>query len=309
MAHEIDYAEIRAQVDRGELRKSSIWSTVNSAAHKGDPEAAFTLAYRYYRLNVKDYEKTRSWMAKAAELGHPVASQLLAEIDGESLEKRQLLISAAESGDLEAQVNLGHILGANWDGLGLDLEQSRYWFQQASLQGSQSAQYHLGLMLLRAEGGPADVEKGVYWLEKAAFGDVYSGAEVLADLYEVGSHGLPVDLERAGYWRTKLLESQSLRYFKYFWDEDPGGQMSGWGSSSWYFEVDSEGYVSRVLQQFECGRILRYDERLPSDEFGGLPDGCVDVSETGECEISRGEFFKVWNDLPSFNRPWPESQQ
>jgi hypothetical protein len=301
---EIDFGEIRAQVDRGELRKSDVWSAVNSASRKGDAEATFTLGYRYYRLRGKDHEKTRWWLAKAAEMGHSEAAEMLAEIDRESLEKRESLISAAKAGDLSAQVNLAHILGDNWDGLGLDLDQSRYWFLQASLQGSQSAQYHLGLMFLRGEGGPADVDKGVHWLEKAAFGITYSGAEVLADLYEVGSHGLPRDLERANYWRARLRQADQLRYFKYFCDVDLGEELAGWGTSWWYVEADGHGNVSRVLQSYAAGQVLRYDEQVSDDADGGLPEGCVDLEEIQELEISRDEFFEAWNELPSFNRPW-----
>lgn len=304
MATEMDYAEIRAQVDRGELRKSDIWSAVNSAARKGDAEATFTLGHRYYRLRGKDYDKTRWWLAKAAEMGHPMAHQLLAEIDGESLKKRGRLVSAAETGDLSAQVNLGHILGDNWDGLGHDFDQSRHWFQQAALQGSQTAQYHLGLMFLRGEGGPADVDKGVHWLEMAAFGETYSGAEVLADLYEVGSHGLPRDLERAGYWRARLREAEQLRYFKYFWNDDPGDELAGWGTSWWYIEVDAKGEVMRVLQRYASGQVLRYDDQLSEDEFGGLPECNVNLEEIKGTEISQDEFLAAWDELPSFNRPW-----
>ena len=304
MAAELNYAEIRRQVERGELRKSEIWSSVNAAARKGDIEATFTLAHRYYSLHGKDYEKTRWWLVKASELGHPVAQQLLAEIDAESLNKRKELVVAAEAGDLSAQVTLGHILGDNWDGLGLDLEQSRRWFLQASLQGSQSAQYHLGLMFLRGEGGSSDVDQGVHWLEKAAFGRIYSGAEVLADLYEVGSHGLPRDPERASYWRAQLREAESLRYFKYFWDDDPGEEMAGWGTSWWYLEAGADGNVSRVLQSYAAGQVLRYDEELPEDAYGGLPEGNVDLDDTEPTEISSEEFFEAWNLLPSFNRPW-----
>ena len=133
-------------------------------------------------------------------MGHPLGIQYLAEIDEESQEKRRELMRSAEAGDVKAQVHLGHIFGANWDGLGLDLERSRYWFQCASLQGNQSAQY----MFLEGEGGPAEPVQGVYWLEKAAFGEVYQGAAVLADLYEVGALGLPRDLERAQHWRSQL---------------------------------------------------------------------------------------------------------
>ena len=304
MASELNYTEIRHQVERGELRKSDLWRAVNAAARKDNIEATFTLAHRYYHLHGSNYDKTRWWLVKASKLGHPVAQQMLAEIDAESLNKRKELLVAAEAGDLSAQVNLGHILGDNWDGLGLDLEQSCHCFLQASLQGSQSAQYHLGLMFLRGEGGPADVDKGVHWLEKAAFGKTYSGAEVLADLYEVGSHGLPRDPERASYWRAQLRKAESLRYFKYFWDGDPGEEMAGWGTSWWYLEADARGNVSRVLQSYAAGQVLRYDEQLPEDEYGGLPEHNLDLDDTEPTEISCEEFFEAWNELPSFNRPW-----
>jgi len=307
VAVDLNYAEIRHQVERGELRKSEIWSAVDASARKGDAEAAFTLAHRYRHLRGKDYEKTRWWLVKASELGHSAAQQLLAETDGESLNKRKELSTAAEAGDLNAQVALGHIFGANWDGLGIDLNRSRHWFLQASLQGSQSAQYHLGLMFLRGEGGPADVDKGVHWLERAAFGEVYSGAEVLADLYEIGSHGLAQDPERAKYWRARLRNAESLRYFKYFWEDDPGGDLAGWGTSLWYTEVDAGGEILRVLQSYAAGQVLRYDDSWPQDEFGGMPEGIVDQDEIRELEISGEEFFAAWDELPSFNRPWGEA--
>lgn len=246
-------------------------------------------------------------MAKAAEMGHAAAAQVLAEIDQESRKKRESLISAAKAGDLSAQVNLGHLLGADRDGLGLDLEQSRHWFLQASLQGSQSAQYHLGLMFLRGEGGPTDLDKGVHWLEKASFGDFYSGAEVLADLYEVGFHGLPRDLERSNYWRARLRNANSLRYFKYCWEDDPGGNLAGWGTSWWYTEVDAGGVILRVLQSYAAGQVLRYDHSWPQDEFGGMPEGVVDQDEIQDLEISGEEFFAAWDKLSSFNRPWGEA--
>lgn len=239
-------------------------------------------------------------------MGHSGATRILAEIDGESLKKRESLISAARAGDLSAQVNLGHILGDNWDGLGLDLEQSRYWFLQASLQGSQSAQYHLGLMFLRGEGGARDVDQGVHWLEKAAFGRVYSGAEVLADLYEVGSHGLPRDPERAEHWRARILEFESLRYYKSFKEGNSGDELAGWGNSWWYFEADAFGKVSRLLQSYASGQVLRYDEQLPWDEYGGMIEDNVDLDEIPNTEISQDEFLAAWNELPSFNRPWSD---
>lgn len=304
MATALNYAEIRAQVERGELRKSDIWNAVNAAARKGDVEATFTLAHRYYHLRGKDYEKTRWWLVKAADLGHPLALQMLAEINAECRKRREELARAAEAGDLSARIELAHVLGSNRDGLGFDLDQSRHWFLQAALQGSQSAQFHLGLMFLRGEGGPVDFVRGVYWLEKAAFGELYYGAEVLADLYDVGGHGVPRDPERASYWRARLQENESLTYFKHFWDDDPGGEMAGWGTSWWYFEVDEAAQVSRTLQHYASGQVLRYDEQLPSDALGGLPEGPVDLYEVEAVEISRDEFFSAWNQLPSFNRPW-----
>lgn len=92
-----------------------------------------------------------------------------------------------------------------------------------------------------------------------------------------------------------------LNYFKRFWDESRGDEFDGWGTSWWYLEIDSLGDTSRVVQQYENGQVLRYDEDHWLDSYGGLPDGGADLAEFSGYEIAAEEFETAWA-LPALNR-------
>jgi len=203
----IDYALIQRQISQGNATDGSVWSAVNEAARRGGKEAQFTLGYRWYIRYGASYRKARNWISEAAKAGHTEASKLLAEIDEELIKHRQSLQSRAEAGEIDAQQDLAALLATDSDGFGMDLQQSRKWYQRAAEQNIQNAQYNLGLMMLEGEGGPVDTVEGLSWLERAAQGpDAQSSAEaagVLAHSYEVGALGLPCDNERASYWRSR----------------------------------------------------------------------------------------------------------
>ena len=75
------------------------------------------------------------------------------------------LQKAAELGLAEAQAGLGcHFATLSPP----DLEQSRFWYLQAALQGLPAAMDEIGFTLLLGEGGPADPVQAVAWLEKSA---------------------------------------------------------------------------------------------------------------------------------------------
>lgn len=92
-----------------------------------------------------------------------------------------------------------------------------------------------------------------------------------------------------------------LHYFKRFWDESRGDEFDHWGASWWYLEMDSLGDTSRVIQQYENGRILKYDEEHWLDAYGGIPQGGADLTEFAGFEIAAEEFEAGW-DLPAQNR-------
>lgn len=91
----------------------------------------------------------------------------------------------------------------------------------------------------------------------------------------------------------------SLRYFKRHCDESRGDKYDFWGTSTWYFEVDDDGYAVRQLELYDAGVVLKYDERHPNDEFGGLSDQSIDFDVFAPFEIDRQSFEKTWlSELP-----------
>lgn len=89
----------------------------------------------------------------------------------------------------------------------------------------------------------------------------------------------------------------SFRYFKRRWDELRGDDYDNWGTSMWYFEMDADNYVTRQIEVYDNGKILKYDELHVEDEYGGLAEKAFDKEELVDfepCLISRDEFEVAW---------------
>ncbi len=159
-------------------------------ATAGDTEAQYQLA-----LTCEKLKRRQKWMSAASEGGH---LQAYYELHGRHLEE---VVRAAEEGAIDAQGSLGIYYATLRSP---DLENSRHWYLQAALQGSAQAMYEIGLTLLLGEGGEADPEQAIAWLEKAAMTCDWAeeARQVLADAYEEGSNGVPQDPARSEYWRS-----------------------------------------------------------------------------------------------------------
>jgi hypothetical protein len=83
-------------------------------------------------------------------------------------------------------------------------------------------------------------------------------------------------------------------YVKRYWGETRGDEYAAWGPSWWYFEVDSEGWVLRQIEQYGSGVRLCYSTERMEDEFGGIAEKPLDLSEAGYLAIARQEFESVW---------------
>ena len=71
-----------------------------------------------------------------------------------------------------------------------------------------------------------------------------------------------------------------MNYYKRDWDETTGSELTdGWGTSTFYFETDEEGEVTRQMQVFKNGKILKYDTKYIEDRFGGLSEVSLDGEE------------------------------
>ena len=73
----------------------------------------------------------------------------------------------AEKGNAEAQFELGFCYYSG-DGVLQDLEKGVYWFQKAADQGQKKAQFMLSISYYSGKGVLQDLEKAGYWSQKAA---------------------------------------------------------------------------------------------------------------------------------------------
>jgi len=93
-----------------------------------------------------------------------------------------------------------------------------------------------------------------------------------------------------------------IRYFKKFWDETSGEELTdSWGNSTYYFEADEQLCVIRQVQVFQNDKILKYDRQNRDDVFGGLADQLLDRKEFAGNEISAAEFLTLWTETVSYN--------
>lgn len=85
------------------------------------------------------------------------------------------------------------------------------------------------------------------------------------------------------------------RYFKKFWDETSGDELTdSWGTATYYFETDEALNVLKQIEWYQNGNILKYDEQNIEDAFGGLADQPLDIDEFTGNEIPASEFFTIW---------------
>jgi hypothetical protein len=85
-----------------------------------------------------------------------------------------------------------------------------------------------------------------------------------------------------------------MNYYKRNWNETRGDQYDSWGKSIWYFETGNNGEVLRQIEAYENGKVLKYDNQNIEDEFGGLADQNLDLTEFVEFSIEKEEFENKW---------------
>ena len=84
------------------------------------------------------------------------------------------------------------------------------------------------------------------------------------------------------------------RFFKRKWDETRGDEFDSWGTSTWYFEVDANGYPTKQIELYENGNRLKYHPEKTFDDYGGLSDQVLDMDEFQSFEIQKAEFDNEW---------------
>jgi len=86
-------------------------------------------------------------------------------------------------------------------------------------------------------------------------------------------------------------------YVKRRWMEARGDKYDAWGTSWWHFEVGTDGWVTRQIEQYDSGMRLRYGPAHEADEFGGLAQAALALSDPEYVSISQQEFDTLWQHL------------
>jgi TPR repeat protein len=158
---------------------------------------------------------------RAADLDHPDACYQLAitsidDADGiivGPVVDRDLLLHAAELGNIDAQRTAGVLHANGEEGFPEDLAAARHWHERAAKQGDPDSQYDLGWLMLEGDGGPYDPDAGVGWLEACAAQEHLASeraADFLASIFEEGRFDFEPDPAAAERWRARQAELVEL---------------------------------------------------------------------------------------------------
>jgi hypothetical protein len=97
---------------------------------------------------------------------------------------------------------------------------------------------------------------------------------------------------------------RGMRYFKRPWNESRGDEHDDWGTSTWFIEVGPDLYITRQIEVYAAGQVLKYDEGHLEDAYGGLGEGVLDFERDGYMpfEIDATEFEHAWQTTKAMNR-------
>jgi len=122
-----------------------------------------------------------------------------AEMDFKEIKKR------AESGDVEAQFNLG-LMFDQGQGVPQNYAEAIKWYRKAADQGHVDAQYLLGTMYIQGQGVPQNYTEATMWLKKAAEQGLTDAQFILGGMYFHGQ-GVLKNLQTAYVWWSIASEN------------------------------------------------------------------------------------------------------
>jgi TPR repeat protein len=129
----------------------------------------------------------------------------VATFNPDQLRAEAAVRKAAKAGNAEAQFRLGVMYG-NGDGVAMDHDQAREWFQQAARQGHENALITLAWMYANGTGVEVDEDRArELYLEAARRGSA-KAQYVVATMYRFAQYGVEKDVEAAVEWYLKAAD-------------------------------------------------------------------------------------------------------
>jgi hypothetical protein len=97
-------------------------------------------------------------------------------------------------------------------------------------------------------------------------------------------------------WSPIDVNTEGVLFFKRYWNETTGDpKTDSWGTSFYYFETDTKGDVLKQIVVYENGKILKYSYLHLEDEYGGLSEKALDLTDKEYTPLSKKDFFALWN--------------
>ncbi len=156
------------------------------------------------------------------------------------------LVKLAESGNPEAQANLGFCY-VKGEGVSLSLEEAVKWFKKSAEQNNAKGQFYLSNAYNHGMGVPQDFKES-FRLMKASANQGYAKAQCqLAGCYDYGLNGITKNHEEAMKWWRKAAEQ-----------DDPDGQCN---VGKDYFETNNydeafKWFKKSAEQGFSDGQLF-----------------------------------------------------
>jgi TPR repeat protein len=207
-------------IEAGQYQEAA--ALLRTLTNTGDAEADYLFGtLLFHEAELVEVDDAMDAFARAADLDHPDACYQLATTaidDGDGIivgpvVDPDLLLHAAELGNVHAQRTAGALHVGGEEGFPQDLTVARQWYERAAAQGDPDSQYALGAMWLEGEGGPADQDAGLSWLEACAAQEYLASeraADFLASIFEEGRFDVEPDPEAAQRWRARQGELAEL---------------------------------------------------------------------------------------------------
>lgn len=191
-------------------------------AESGDAASQFLLALEYrdgsrVEPNEAEFEK---WIHAAADQGYlnaqiylrSIAEAVEAAKNPYVSEEVEKLLSDAQAGSLEAQVEVGRRFERG-DGAARDPARAFYWYSVAAERDDLSAQVALGGMYTRGDGVQRDATIGASWYLRAAERGDATAEFTLGLCYQLG-RGVDKDLTQARSWLQKAAQHEGASFYQ-----------------------------------------------------------------------------------------------
>jgi Cysteine-rich CPCC len=107
---------------------------------------------------------------------------------------------------------------------------------------------------------------------------------------------LLADEIKDGKWESIDESREGSLFFKRYWDESTGNaKTDAWGTAWYYFETNTSGEVLKQMEIYKTGGVQKYSPLHIEDEFGGLSEVALDLSDKEYTPLSKNAFFALWN--------------